>query len=1241
MRLTRVEIHGFKSFADRTDLVLPEGLTAIVGPNGCGKSNVIDAIKWALGEQKASALRGKEMTDVIFKGNGARTQRNFAEVSLVFDNADGVLPTEYAEVVLSRRLFRSGESEYLLNRQAVRLKDIRDLLMDTGLGTGAYSVMEQGRIDAVLSANATERRRIFEEAAGISRFRARKRECENKLKRAEQNLLRLGDVVEELEKRERSLKVQAGRARNFLAARDRARELRSMYYAHQWQELGATLAEQDGRLGELIEAEQTARNELDQARGEVGALQERLAGLRGEVDAVAEAFRRATGEVEALSERQASIVERLNDAADRRQVLEGRGAILQRALEERRQEAETVARRLEEVTAEAARFETDVARAGEVLSEAEAALQRWRDATAERRQEALERVGRLTEVRNTRSHLASRHAGLEASRERLASQVAELQQQIDERAARQGELTAAAEALEASLAAADTTVAEQRERQQQLSAELARLDEELAACRESLAAATSRREALEELIASRDGVSPGAVAVLEAGLVGVDGLVIDALKVPRELAEAVEAALGSSTQAVLVRTREDGLAALRHLAQVQGGRVQLVPSEGLVPRQGAALGERLLDRIQVLEHAPVFEALLGHVRLVPDREALAACAADGVTVWVTPAGELLDERGILRGGAAAADGGLVARRAELEELVQRCGELSAELEQRTERRRTDQDALAAAEGRLHEAQREARRLHGERDSARERERQGAERLTALQGERAVQAEDLQRVEQQLGSVAEELAGASGQEAELEAAVAEDRAEEQRQEQRQGELQAAIGKAQEELSFARLEHSARRERQEALEAERRQVQRGVEERQAEAAQTEQELGQLAERRQGLEAEQGQLAERAATLTEERDRQAGELEQRRGASAEVAQELSAAQERVLSLETAAGEAGDQLSNHRMSRQETAIRRDELRQKVLDELEIDLDAPTTPALPAPADEAREGEPTADGAEPQQAAAEGPQDGEAEAAPRAPVAVDAAALLPEDPESVDWAAIAAEIEELKQRMARIGNVNLEAVDELSEVEERLGFLVGQRDDLVEAGKSLTETIAKLNRESRERFVTAFDEVRGHFQKIFRKLFRGGKADIVLADDEDVLEAGIDITAAPPGKDARNITLLSGGERTLTAVGLLFALFRARPSPVCLLDEVDAALDETNIDRFCSVLEDFLGESQFVVVTHARRTMSYADQVFGVTMQEHGVSKVLSLTVEEYEQGTGAQRPEVAAALAEGPAAD
>jgi chromosome segregation protein len=1181
MRLTRVEIHGFKSFADRTSLEFPAGLTAVVGPNGCGKSNVIDAIKWALGEQKASALRGDEMLDVIFKGNGARGARNFAEVSLVFDNASNVLPVEYSEVVVSRRLFRSGESEYLINRNSVRLKDVRNLFMDTGLGTGAYSIMEQGRIDAILSADPRDRRRIFEEAAGISRYRARRRESESKLERTEANLLRLGDVVEELEKQMRSLKQQAGRARSYIEARDRLRELKSRFYVHRWEELAEREIELAGEGKQLEAGEVEAREQLEARRNEVAALQEQLSNLRREVDSAADAFREVTSSLEALEGRRVSIRERQTEAESRRELLRNRVEGLSRALEARAAEQTELEQKLAALAADLETAEQAIAARERDEQAAGHALEAWRRAADERRRDALDRAGQLTEIRNRRAEAGSRHAACVASLDKIEQRLGVLRGEITEQETMQGELFAGSRDLDATLAVAHERLGSRQKERDEAAGQLSDVDAGLVAAREKLAATESRRDALAELIARREGVSPGAISVLESGLPGISGLVVDRLRSPRGLSEAVEAALGATAEAVLVDTRADALAALEHLAESGAGRVLLMPQDHLRPRAKAAPGERLLDHIEVLDHHEAIEALLGHVRLVADRTALQEAVLDGSTVWVTPDGELLDERGVLRGGRHGGEGGLVTRRAECDALADEQEALRARIGGSESSRVALEQQLAAFDAKIKDEESAARRLETERERAGERERQVGERRATLQRDLALTEKDRAAVAAELAVEAGERDAMTAREDELAASVTEDQDEETRAEAQRGTLEETLTERRRGAADARLALTALRERKESLGSELAHVARACEERVADRTAAEEELSGLAGSEQRLASELSEIEARERSLGELRDQGAGDLDRRRGLATEVGERLGAAQEDVAAREEALGGATEAVSAHRLKLQEIVIHRQTLRDKVLEELEVDLEQsrPETEAVDV----------------------DGPGQGAEQVEP-------------------DWVAIEAEIETLRDKMARAGNVNLAAVDELTEVEERHGFLTGQRDDLIAARTTLVDTISRVNKESRERFVTTFEEIQGHFRQIFRKLFSGGKADVFLAEGEDVLEAGIEIVAAPPGKDPRSISLLSGGERTLTAVGLLFALFRAKPSPVCMLDEVDAALDETNIDRFCNVLEDFLAGSQFIVVTHARRTMSYADTLYGITMQEHGVSRALSLTMAEYD---------------------
>ncbi len=1207
MRLTRVEIHGFKSFADRVQLDLPPGLTAVVGPNGCGKSNVIDAIKWALGEQRASALRGDEMLDVIFKGNGARTARNFAEVSLHFDNTSRTLPIDFSEVVVTRRLFRSGESEYLINRQPQRLKDVRNLLMDTGLGTGAYSIMEQGRIDAILSADPADRRRIFEEAAGISRYRSRRRESESKLERTDQNLLRLADVIGELEARVRSLKQQAGRARSFLSVRDRLRVLKARFYAHRWEELGELTAALTDESVQVEAGDRQAREALLAAREELAALQEALTSARGEVDLASEEFRQATGSVEALVQRRTALHERQADAEARAAQLADRLAGLDLALEARGREAGQLAARLAELSGELAAGRAAESAGEAAQRQAESGLGAFRAAEEARRRGALERLGELTEWRNRRAEAEARHAASGASLARVGARVAELERQLAEAGQQHGQLLSGARNLTETLSARRAVLDELCGARALAQSEAAALDADLRAGRERLAAVDSRREALAELLARHEGLSPGARTVLKAGLPGIEGLVVDSLRAPRALAEAVEAALGATAEAVLVATRADAVRALEHLRGKAAGRVQLLPRDGVRQRPAAppgAPGEPLLSRLKVLGERAVLDALLGHVRLVPDLATLQACPLDGVSTWVTPQGDLLDERGVLRGGRVGGEGGLVTRRAECDAAEVEGGVLRRSVADLAARRQAAEEALAGLEGRRQAVESEVARLQSETELSAERQRQGAARRLELERDLAVTRHEVAALEAERRSDADARADAEVREQDLSAQAAADRLAEDQAARGHAVLEQTLSAARSALSDARLALSTLVEREQSLASESRQVERARSERAAEQRHAAAERDELSAARAALAQELAGIDGREGELVERRDAVAGVLAVARGRVSDVQERLVAGQGRVAGAEASAASTAEAVTAFRLREQETAIHRRTLREKVLEELAIDLEQGLPPeALVAP-----EAEPEAD--------AEAAGDAGAPAPAAVATPVQAAAGPP------DWVALEREIEQLRERLARMGNVNLAAVDELKEVDERLSFLVGQRDDLAAAKAALEDTIRTVDAESRQRFTATFDEIRGHFRHIFRKLFRGGKADVFLVEGQDVLEAGIEIVAAPPGKDPRSISLLSGGERTLTAVGLLFALFRARPSPVCMLDEVDAALDETNIDRFCTVLEDFLQGSQFLVVTHARRTMSYAGTLYGITMQEHGVSRALSLTLRDYDEG-------------------
>ncbi len=1178
MLMKRIEIHGFKSFAERTEFELGKGVTCLVGPNGCGKSNVVDAVKWALGEQRPTALRGDAMADVIFKGNGRRPAMGFAEVTLVFDNSNGELRVDMTEVAITRRLYKSGDSEYLINRQAARLKDVRELFYDTGLGSNAYAVLEQGRIDAILQANNVDRRAIFEEAAGIHRFRVRKKEALRKLEKVDQNLLRVKDLQNELEGRVRSLRIQAGRAKSYVELSGRLTELRTVQYlrlATEFRERKVQLAqeleaahavdrESETHLAAASAAVDTCDAEVSLLRDESARLQTEQAEARASLDAHAERLENARqrgAESEQEIHTKTQQIDHLVEETERRA---GELAGLEQSAAD--EESQRVAA---ERTSVAAHEAAGCARA------AEHEHGRAVDAAAKE----LERCARAeVGLSNESAALESGARGLRQARERLVRREAELSILLERARREASELERHQSRLDEEARQSTATLESARERQRLAVERESQLRREIAETRARLAALTSRRDTLEGIIQNMEGVDVGVRQLLkatktDASLHGVRGLLAELVAAPRGRARAIDAGLGSLASAIVVEDVAALKTALAFLRQHNGGAVQFLVLGAPAPARlsAADVGEALLDG---LKPAPELEAtlraVLGHARLVDGEEALFAALGSGAFV-VTRDGARLDASGAIAGRPSEKTLGFVERRAERDEVALEVERVSATLVglEQDEARAGAECAEAALLVRESEARRqEVQEGLFQNRSAEDRLR---ERAQHFQRELAVSAHERLGVER----------------------------EEQQTRERRAQLDA-------DLVAARTQREALEAERARLAAAAEDTQRVAREAAASAAAAAQEVVRCQERVRGLLAECAAIRRSVAERIEQRDRLHAEraaAQDRLARAHEVGTELRIAidqlhekraklgehlheldQRRVLAQEglerarataheaaAARESARERLHSLQMKEQEVELGLSGVRERAREELNFDIDerlAAFDPSQAPPLDQVEE-----------------------------------------------------EARQVRERISRLGNVNLDAIHELEEQEQRLAFILREQEDLDAARKSLEATIKELDNVSRAQFEETFNAVREHFQALFRKLFHGGRADVRLEEGQDILDAGVEIIAAPPGKEARSITLLSGGERTMTAVALLFSLFKAKPAPIAILDEVDAALDEANTERFCNLLADFIGTSQFLIVTHSKRTMSYADIIFGVTMEEPGCSKRIGIKIEEFEK--------------------
>ncbi len=1211
MRLKRLELFGFKSFADRVVLDFADHtLTGIVGPNGCGKSNVVDSVRWVLGEMRPTSMRGEGMTDVIFKGSASRPPLGMAEVTIVLDNEGAAIEERGAEVAIQRRLYRSGESEYRIDGEKVRLKDVRDMLYDTGLGSRGYSVLEQGRIDAVLSANPLQRRAIFEEAAGISRYRQRRHETELRLKRVEQDVVRLEDVMGELRTRVRSLKIQAGKAERWVELKGEWSRERTRLLRHRFDRLGREHGDLGPRAAELEAALEELRGERARCEEEMRAREEERARLVGELDRLSGAAARIAGEVRAIEERRTQLALRVETWEQSAQEESERGRDLSTQLVATSAEAGVLAGEIVDLRAALEAAESSAARLAGELRELNRRYREVRAAVQQQNETVLGCLHRRTAAQNRERHLLDSRAPATEREERARSRLADLDQSLESVRAEVGDAEIERERSRALLA-------EIEDRRGRSSSELAEVEHVLDVARDDRseleleqARLLSRAEALMDREAEQADLSAGTRAVLEAieagagpcGAEQLQGLVADALGTDLHLARALDVVLAERATALVARDRASVRAIVDWLVARREGQVGVVLPTALtqremrpVPEDAPGMLGRLIESVRCAEGCePLAAALLGDVLVVESFErALELVELHPAWRFVTPSGELVDAAGVVGGHREVTQGpigrrstaadlaqeadrkalGIAALDDSMLEIVARRDSLRGELVEIAAARDASARELSAAEARLATARARVTDLElSRRLSAVECEQARGEveallhELAAVQGERTA-AEEAFREEN------EELA-------EMEVCRRGLEEERERLAREEGRAQVETTRLRSELSAheRRAQDLARRIGEQTTEIER-------------ATRRAQEHSESAERGR---AESLALAGAGEEMAIERTSVEAALEALRESERAGREHLEGVRVRMESVQRRCDQRASELADARMELQRLGLALEELVRRAQEELAMDREA-----LSAAFD-----------AEPE-LALEGALD-----------------------------ALEAHTSELRSQLEKTGPVNMEAVDELAEVSVRLEHLETQAADLVQARASLAGTIEKIDEESRRLFLETFNEVGEHFQRIFRQLFGGGKAEITLEQGVDVLEAGIEISARPPGREMLPISLLSGGQRTMTALALLFAVFQARPSPFCVLDEVDAALDDANIDRFLAMLEGFRTGTQFIVVTHNKGTMGACQALYGVTMEIKGVSRFVAVELSEVDGiAPGAREPAGEQENGEGPA--
>lgn len=1307
--LRSLELFGFKSFADKTVFEFSAGITGVVGPNGSGKSNVVDAIKWILGDQSAKSLRGKEMTDVIFNGSSSRGGAQFAEATLVFDNRTRFLPTDLDEVSVGRRLWQSGDSEYLINRNTARLKDVRELFSGTGAGSSAYCIIEQGRVDQILQSNAANRRLIFEEAAGIARFKSRKTEATRRLERVEQNLLRLTDIVDEVESQVSSIRSQAQRAARF---REVSTELEQLWvglvcddYRRQTMvqtdltdrrdEASAILRQMQQRREEAEKLSSEAETALNAIDDEIRTLEADRAELGGRIASLETTLRhQATRESELESElqrldRQLSVMDgRVTEAEQEEQHLQQVFAQEQLQLEENRERWNTDVRQLTELQ--------------DGRQQSQQTIEQSRQQIQTQNQDLSALSSRIDSLRAEKDTLGRRVAELQATREQQSGECESLSQKLTLLTADQERATAQ---LQAAQNAADEVLASRNSIAEQQSASR----ESLAELREQRSAAMARRSVLEDLEDRQEGFGIGVREILSRAEESnqspwnlIQGSVADLLDVDMEHAALLEVALSRRAQ-LLVIDRMQPL-----VDYLSSGRCRITGRVGFVSLESAGPAPQMPDSRpqQTDDRSPVSEATADPLQLPefdtdflddigtgaladefsPELNVTWVDSQNDTPVWqsvfspaTTPS--LTGQPGVIgRADSLArsprhiphlaalllADTWVVESLADAVRIVEQSGG--------TVRAITPQGELVELDGTLHTGmvrsetavvsrKSELRRLKNELHRAEHLIAERELQLQRLAGEFETTDSELTAARQSVADATERCRAADQNKSETQQSVTF-------AEQRIERLQTQLQQVQEEVDVLSS-------REEQTEQERTAGSTRLQELQSELtvaertlAEQQQQLEKLEQTRTEARLELTRLEERALSFKEAIDRLRDDLEQRRLQQQEAVRRLSAGQMRVQDLTLSRlnvraelaelyvaddqlraqvaehastqgllrnrrqeasqveSQARDQCAEHERRYHELELQISSIvhqlktsAERIQDEFQITVEEAVQQgrsALPVWLSrvETRETDEDAD-------------DGHSDTPELTVDSPEIAAILQDSTQYEELReAIEQRVDRLRRQLRKIGNVSTESLDNLTELETRFERLHSQLRDLEAARDTLRDMVRRINTECRRMFLESFDCIQGHFRELFRRLFGGGEADLILEDPEDVLDCSIDVVARPPGKELRSISLLSGGEKTLTAVALLLSIFRSRPSPFCLLDEVDAALDDANISRFVGVLKDFRDETQFIMITHRKPTMAVTDVLYGVTMEESGVSKRLSVRFEEIdEQGNFVER--------------
>ncbi len=1285
MRLKSLTLNAFKSFADKTVFEFHPGVTGIVGPNGCGKSNVVDAIRWVLGEKSAKALRGGEMADVIFNGTDKRQPLGMAEVTLTLTDCESALGMEYNEMSISRRVARDGKSGYAINGQNCRLRDIQDLLMDTGVGQMAYSVMEQGKIDMLLSSKPEDRRAVFEEAAGITKFKTQKKEALRKLDYTEANLVRIADIIAEVVRQKNSLQRQAAKARRYQTLMADVSVLDTHLSHRRYEELQAAHSELDTSAKSLQAEENALRAKIETAETDISQAREKFQQLEEEFNETRNRGTSLQNKVQAATDRIGFNAERTRELSS---LIENSDADIQATRDKHSAQENEIQSAAQALTQIADAISSQQSRLEEQEAKYKAVQQNRQEAAAalgKLRQQATEDESTLV---NVRAQLSSRLSQIDTDslrKEQLITELAKLESERNARVSEKDALVKQLAEAKSEIEKHQATVQEAEAGFKEAEASTSKLRAELDGTLRELSKKTSRLEVLKGLLAKGEGLEKGTQSVLK-GLDnpdffkgGIRGVLTSFLEVEQDSIPAIEAAIGSHLQTVLVADTMLAEAVIDTLTNKKLGSAAILPQNLLdapappadraVP-QGATAWAFTKVNAQA-EVAPLIQRLLADVLIVPDlKTALELKKNMPETSFATSSGEYVSAHGVVHGGSSSKGGAasvlqrqneiksletetadLTTKRDHIEtqltSLKERSAELRSQLEEARSYLQENRVTESTVAGQLGVLDREVTQMASKLDGVKWEQGELFNRLesaeTSITELKRTEEDTAASLEKRRTEIAERDSAQSEitrheEEAhnifnELRTSLAVELRSRQALEQQSEPMKHRLGELQELVARREADIATHKEKIATAEGETQALQESIERHQADLEIVESEISALAERRQS---DHESLRETEQALLEDRRKIDKAVSQRNKEEVKITQldlRIENLQESILErydCDLTVFEADTHALLGAITSQKQSAKRSSAQKARHDE-----DPNEEPEAPIAENRVAEaiGEEAVEEIVAKEEAPEEPKEPLGDIDKQIEAEMEEMRILEEGP---DWEFVESIIGDLKRKLDSMGPVNLDAIAEFEELEERHGFLVSQHDDLVNSKDELLRVIDKINTTTEVLFSETFAEVRKNFQGTFKELFgKGAQADLMLMDESDPLECGIDIIARPPGKKPTSITLLSGGERSMTAVALLFSIFMVKPSPFCVLDELDAPLDESNIGRFLKMLDRFIDRSQFIIVTHNKRTMSRADIIFGVTQQEYGISKLVSMKLEKNKENDRKEIEEAPEAVA------